>query len=102
MPVSVHLIDDRKGKHVLFSLSDKEVFLLSEECLYPLFGCRIDDYGKTFLYPCHILAIQDFLTQRIIDKEKAYCYDRDYVTLHSLWERFVNIPTGISLFLLGD
>ena len=102
MPVSVHPIDDRKGKHELFSLSDKEVFLLSEECLYPLFGCRIDDYGKTFLYPCHILAMQDFLTQRIIDKEKAYCYDRDYVTLHSLWERFVNISSDISLFLLGD
>ena len=102
MAVSVHPIDDRKGKHVLFSLSDKEVFLLSEECLYPLFGCRIDDYGKTFLYPCHILAIQDFLTQRIIDKEKAYCYDRDYVTLISLWERFVNFSSDISLFLLGD
>lgn len=102
MPVSVHLIDDRKGKHVLFSLSDKEVFLLSEECLYPLFGCRIDDYGKTFLYPCHILAIQDFLTQRIIDKEKAYCYDRDYATLISLWERFANFSSDTSLFLLGD
>ena len=102
MPVSVHPIEDRQGKHELFSLSDKEVFLLSEECLYLLFGCRIDDYGKTFLYPCHILAIQDFLTQRIIDKEKAYCYDRDYVILHSLWERFVNISSDISLFLLGD
>ena len=102
MAVSVHPIEDRQGKHELFFLSDKEVFLLSEEFLYPLFGCRIDDYGKTFLYPCHILAIQDFLTQRIIDKEKAYCYDRDYVTLHSLWERFVNISSDISLFLLGD
>lgn len=102
MAVSMHPIEDRQGKHELFFLSDKEVFLLSEECLYPLFGCRIDDYGKTFLYPCHILAIQDFLTQAIIDKEKAYCYDRDYVTLHSLWERFVNISSGISLFLLGD
>ena len=102
MPVSVHPIDDRKGKHVLFSLSDKEVFLLSEECLYPLFGCRIDDYGKTFLYPCHILAIQDFLTQAIIDKEKAYCYDRDYATLISLWERFANFSSDTALFLLGD
>lgn len=102
MAVSMHPIEDRQGKHELFFLSDKEVFLLSEECLYPLFGCRIDDYGKTFLYPCHILAIQDFFTQAIIDKEKAYCYDRDYVTLHSLWERFVNISSGISLFLLGD
>ena len=102
MPVSVHPIEDRQGKHELFSLSDKEVFLLSEEFLYPLFGCRIDDYGKTFLYPCHILAIQDFLTQAIIDREKAYCYDRDYVTLHSLWERFADISSDISLFLLGD
>ena len=48
MAVSVHPIEDRQGKHELFFLSDKEVFLLSEECLYPLFGCRIDDYGKTF------------------------------------------------------
>ena len=102
MPVFVYPIEDRQGKHELFCLSDKEVFLLSEECLYPLFGCRIDDYGKTFLYPCHILAIQDFLTQAIIDKEKEYCYDRDYVILHSLWERFVNISSDISLFLLGD
>ena len=102
MAVSVHPIEDRQGKHELFFLSDKEVFLLSEECLYPLFGCRIDDYGKTFLYPCHILAIQDFLTQAIIDREKAYCYDRDYVTLHSLWERFADISSDISLFLLGD
>ena len=102
MAVSVHPIEDRQGKHELFFLSDKEVFLLSEECLYPLFGCRIDDYGKTFLYPCHILAIQDFLTQAIIDTEKAYCYDRDYVILHSLWERFADISSDISLFLLGD
>ena len=102
MPVFVYPIEDRQGKHELFFLSDKEVFLLSEECLYPLFGCRIDDYGKTFLYPCHILAIQDFLTQAIIDKEKAYCYDRDSVTLHSLWERFADISSDISLFLLGD
>ena len=102
MAVSVHPIEDRQGKHELFFLSDKEVFLLSEECLYPLFGCRIDDYGKTFLYPCHILAIQDFLTQRIINKEKAYCYDRDYAILYSLWERFVNFSSDTSLFLLGD
>ena len=102
MPVSVPPIDDRKGNHILFSLSAKEVFLLSEECLYPLFGCRIDDYGKTFLYPCHILAIQDFLTQRIIDKEKAYCYDRDYATLISLWERVANFSSDTALFLLGD
>lgn len=102
MPVSVRPIEDRQGKHELFVLSDKEVFLLSEECLYPLFRCRIDDYGQTFLYPCHILAVQDFLTQRIIDKEKAYCYDRDYMTLHFLWERFADISSDISLFLLGD
>ena len=102
MAVCVYPMEDRRGKHELFCLSDKEVFLLSEECLYPLFGCRIDDYGKTFLYPCHILAIQDFLTQRIINKEKAYCYDRDYAILYSLWERFVNFSSDTSLFLLGD
>ena len=46
--------------------------------------------------------MQDFLTQRIIDKEKAYCYDRDYATLLSLWKRFANIFSDMSLFLLGD
>ena len=102
MAVFVYPIEDRQGKNELFSLSDEESVLISEECLYPLFGCRIDNYGKTFLYLCHILAVQDFLTQAMINKEEAYCYDRDYVTLHSLWERFVNIPLGISLFLLGD
>lgn len=102
MAVFVYPMEDRQGKRELFSLSDEESLLISEGCLYPIFKHRIDNYGKTFLYSCHIRAIQDFLTQSIIEKEDAYCYDRDYMNLHSLWERFVDIPSNISLFLLGD
>lgn len=102
MAVFVYFIEDKLAKIELFSLSDQETFLLSEECLFPLFGTRIDNYGKTFLYPCHVAAIQNFLTQSIVAKEQVYCYDNNYKILYFLWEKFALISSDASLLLLGD
>lgn len=102
MAVFAYHIEDRQGKREVFSLSDEASGLISEKCLYPSFRCRIDSYGKTFLYPDHILAIQEFLMRSITSKEAKYTYDEEYKMLYDLWEKFSCSSIATGLLLLGD
>lgn len=102
MAVFAYRIEDRQGREEVFSLSDKETFLISEECLYPSFRCRIDNYGKTFLYPNHVLAIQEYLTSAMLSKEAKHSYDDQYRTLSALREKFAFPTITTGLILLGD
>ena len=98
MAVCVYPMEDRRGNMNCFACQTRKSFAFQKSVFTPYLDAEFDDYGKNVFVSMSYPSNAGFSHSRIIDKEKAYCYDRDYATLLSLWKRFANISSDMSLF----
>lgn len=100
--IQVYFIPDRhKLEHPLFSIAEQELQVINNlpQGVLPY----IDPYGDTMLYIDHINFICDNIQIMMENKERQFCYDKEYNQLKELYEKFKSvISKETTLFLVGD
>lgn len=100
--IQVYFITDRhKLEHPLFSITEQELQVIKSlpQGVLPY----IDPYGDTMLYIDHINFICDNIQIMMENKERQFCYDKEYNQSKELYEKFKSvISKETTLFLVGN
>lgn len=100
--IQVYFITDRhKLEHPLFCITEQELQVINNlpQGVLPY----IDPYGDTMLYIDHINFICDNIQIMMENKERQFCYDKEYNQSKELYEKFKSvISKETTLFLVGD